>query len=190
MASSDPPDSFQVLLREADEIRALKESNRAAINTLFGVVLPVTMTVFVASYNRDLQLLDRAGIGGAFIALISLSTIWSQFLWAEYFSLLEFYYTQILPRIYAAGGVEGKLNYLQWTLPRRSVEWIPIALFNFGYLAAMLVVFFLTIWPLHNRLAYWVLLFPLGAVCSLSSVTLQLARLRRKVKQSNLRVGV
>lgn len=53
MISSDAPDSFRVLLREADEIRALKESNRAAINTLFGVVLPVTVTVFEGLYSKD-----------------------------------------------------------------------------------------------------------------------------------------
>ncbi len=59
MVSSALPDSLRSLLPEADEIRALKESNRDAINTLFGVILPVTMTVFVASYNNDLQPLDR-----------------------------------------------------------------------------------------------------------------------------------
>lgn len=102
-------------------------------------------------------------------------------MWAEYFSLLDFYYTDLLPRIYAASGITGRLNYLQWTLPRRRAEWIPIALFNVGYMAAMIVVFFLTIWPIQNRWAYWVLLFPLAAGWSLVSVVRQLVRLRRKV---------
>jgi len=71
-------------------------ANGASINTLFGVVLPATLTVFIAVYNQDMQVADRPVIGGAFIALVSLTTICSQFLWAEYFSLLDLYYTWAL----------------------------------------------------------------------------------------------
>ena len=178
------PESLSLLLREADEIRAAKDSTRAAIYTVFGIVLPVTATVLVAVYNKDLPPAARAILGGAFVALISLTTIWTQYLWTEYFSYLEFYYTELMPRIYVASGEGARLNYLQWTLPRRRSEWLPIALFNCGSLAVMIAAFFLCIWPTDNYWAYLVALFPVAVAVSLTVVVSQLLRLQAKVRPS------
>jgi len=169
------------LIREADEIRSAKDATRAAIYTIFGVVLPVVVTVLVVVFGEHFRGTDCPLLGGVFITLLSLTTMWSQYLWTEYFSYVEYYYTELLPRIYAASG-DVRPNYLEWTLPRRRSLWLPITLFNFGVLAVMIVAFSLCIWPSPDHRTYWVALFPVAAAISLATVVAQIARLHRKMR--------
>jgi hypothetical protein len=164
-------DELEVLLKELDEIRSAKESARSAILSMYGIVFPGLISVFVFVADR--------GTGPTFspeiltticVILGSLGTIWTQFLWIEYLGFVRYYYLELLPRVYETSGQTHRLSFLEWSSPRTARQWLPLLLFNVGCLAAFLIAI-CWIWGHDWRLLFMSLGFLIAAcVCVVTTL--------------------
>lgn len=125
-------DELSVLLSESQDIRKAIEAIRAAIFSVFGIVLPALVSVFLITSDKLPALLaGKETVATLAVSLASLGTMWVQFLWMEYFRHIRYYYTQLLPRIYQVSDQGLRPNLLEWDiLHRKTRHWLPLGLFN------------------------------------------------------------
>ena len=122
---------LQALLHESANVHDSIQRLYTAIYAGFGAVLPALIGVFLVVANHDGgATLDTPAVALIFLGSYSLGSLWLQILWLELFEYVEYRYTVLYPLLYKASGQENRVSFLEFSLPRHPVAWIPTFLFQ------------------------------------------------------------
>jgi hypothetical protein len=172
---------FKAISKEIDEVRKGIERSYAAINTLFGLVLPVALSFFIF-VAKDESKIETPVLAFIFIALLSMAFIWSQIQWIELLRYVRYYYVELMPRFYRVSGQANSRSMMEWIGPRRTIDWLPMLIFNIGCLGLASAAFLVTLEGTHF-VAVGAALFILGASVSVTFVMGEAKRVDSEILQ-------
>jgi hypothetical protein len=135
-------EALKVILNEAESVQKGIDRSYGAIYTSFGIIMPGLLGV-LAFAAKDLKFDDKQMpiVALAFVIALSLGGLWAQSTWMELLRYVRYKYVELMPRLFAAGGMAEEPNYIQWSGPRSFRMALPIFLFNISCWVVLVLVF-------------------------------------------------
>ncbi|MFL6234334.1 MAG: hypothetical protein ACJ76N_14470 [Thermoanaerobaculia bacterium] len=169
---------LEALKHEDNQVNGRMQELLKSLYAILGTVLPgaVAVFTFVAKEQGKLKVEE---IAFAFIAVVSLSSLWTNSLWMDLFPFLRYKYLVLQPEILKASGQKKRKSLLSFLSPRPFVRWIPTLLFN------ALSIFLVTgVWlrliPTFNMLWWGSVPFVAAAIVGTASVITVARRIEKE----------
>jgi len=174
-----PTKEYDSLALELDMIEGGIQRAQSALYTLFGVVLPAVISVFVFT-AKEQSSVSHEHLATIFVVIVTLSTVWANCVWIELFAYARFKYVVLMPELYRVSGRADAKNMQQFSGSRSLREWMPTIVLNSGILAFLVIV---EVNFVKNLQAIIVCsAFLIGGIISAAAVIAEARRLQNDVK--------
>ncbi len=175
---------FDALLQESDHLHQSCQRVYGAIYTVFGVVTPGIIGIFLLIGKELQEPFDERIAAFSLVLIFCFGALWTNNLWMELFTYIRYRYLSLLPRLYEESNQGDQRNLVQVVTPRSLISWMPINFFNLGSVAVLVGVWWKFLLPEKGWLAWVGLSFLGAAAISVVLVVVEAKRLEKEILES------